>query len=361
MLEHIISTFAGGVAIVSHDRYLLDLITDSILELERRSVVPWQGNYSEYVIQKEVAVASQIRHYQAQQKEIKRLETSAQRLLTWGAVFDNPKLITRGKSILKRVERIERIEAPAVNDETMDLSLEYQRGSEKVLELNEVSYTFSDTRYRLIDRADLLVWKGERVAIVGPNGAGKSLLLSLIRRRLQPTSGSLKIGPSTKIGFYDQEHRNLDYQLNLVDTIRRDHVRSEESAIAFLRKFQFGYRQCLDPVGALSGGERSRLQMALLMLQQPNFLVLDEPTNNLDIQQAEVLEDVLLGFAGAILVVSHDRYFVDRLADRIVLLEDGILRDYAGTYGAYLTGLAQRNKPHRHQLGDPQRQPARKS
>ena len=344
LLERIIGAFGGGVAIVSHDRYLLDLIVDSIIELERRKVFAWPGNYSEYVIQKEVAVASQARHYQAQQKEIKRLEESAKRLLTWGAVFDNPKFITRGKSILKRIDRIDRIDAPVTDSETMDLTLQYRRGSEKVLELTNVSFTFSDTGVQLFDRADLLVWKGERVAIVGPNGAGKSLLLNLIRGQLQPTGGTIKLGPSLKLGFYDQEHRNLDYRLNLVDTVRRDHSMTEATAVSFLRKFQFGYRQCLDPVGALSGGERSRLQMALMMLQQPNFLVLDEPTNNLDIQSAEILEEVLLGFAGAILMVSHDRYFLDRLADRVVVLQNGTLREFRGTFGDYLTNLARSRK-----------------
>ena len=344
LLERIIGAFGGGVAIVSHDRYLLDLIVDSIIELERRKVFPWPGNYSEYVIQKEIAVASQARQYQAQQKEIKRLEESAQRLLTWGSVFDNPKFITRGKSILKRIDRIDRIDAPVTDVETMDLSLEYRRGSEKVLEMTDVSYTFPDTGFRLFDRADLLVWKGERVAIVGPNGAGKSLLLSLIRGHLQPTGGSIKLGPGLKVGFYDQEHRNLDYRLSLVDTVRRGHSMTEATTVSFLRKFQFGYRQCLDPVGALSGGERSRLQMALMMLQQPNFLILDEPTNNLDIQSAEILEEVLLGFAGAILVVSHDRYFLDRLVDRVVVLQDGVLREYQGAFGDYLTSLARRRQ-----------------
>ena len=155
LLERIIGAFDGGVAIVSHDRYLLDLIIDSIIELERRKVFSWPGNYSEYVIQKEVAVASQARHYQAQQKEIKRLEESAKRLLTWGAVFDNPKFITRGKSILKRIDRIDRIDAPVTDSETMDLALQYRRGSEKVLELTNVSFTFPDTGVRLFDRADL--------------------------------------------------------------------------------------------------------------------------------------------------------------------------------------------------------------
>lgn len=339
LLERVVGRFDGGVVVISHDRFLLDIIADRIIEMERGRALSWTGNYSEYALQKELAVARQQQRYQAQQKEIQRLEESAARLMHWGSVFDNPKFIRRARSMQKRIDRIERIEDPVIDARPMQLALANRRSSEKVLDIRHVAMWFEDGDF-LLDDINLLVWRGERVGLVGPNGAGKSVLLSLILGQRTPMEGEIVLGPSVVPGFYDQEHRNLDYRLTLIETIRRHQCMDESSAVNFLRRFQFEYRQCLDPVGSLSGGERSRLQMALLMLRKPNFLLLDEPTNNLDIMSAEVLEEALTEFTGAMLIVSHDRYFLDRLVDRIVVMEEGTLREYRGTLADYLTALA---------------------
>ncbi len=336
LLERIVDEFAGGVVIVSHDRYLLDFIADSILEMESRKAIVWPGNYSEYVVQKEIAVNRQRRQFQAQQKEIQRLEASMARLMYWGSVFDNPKFISRAKSMQKRIDRIDRIEEPLENAESMRLALANRRSSQKVLVLQDVSLRFPDATEDLLQDLELTIWRGERVGLVGPNGAGKSVLLQLIRGERAPTTGRVILGPNVTVGFYDQEHRNLDYNKTLVESVRHHHKLDEATVVSFLRTFQFSYRQCQERVQSLSGGERSRFQMALLMLRKPSFLMLDEPTNNLDIESAEVLEEALLGFQGAMLLVSHDRYFLDRLVDRVVVLADHRLQEYRGTFTEYL-------------------------
>lgn len=340
LLERLIGRFEGGAVVISHDRFLLDIVADQILEVEGGKVTPWKGNYSEYVLQKEIAVARQAQKFQAQQKEIRRLEASAARLMHWGSVFDNPKFIRRGQSMQKRMERMERMEKPVTEARAMRLDLPPRRSSAKVVDMRQVSLAFDEADAPLLRDLDLLIWKGERVGLVGPNGSGKTVLLSLVQGQRRPTSGEIILGPSVVPGFYDQEHRNLDYALTLIETVRQKRRLDEAAAVNFLGAFQFGYRICKGKVGALSGGERSRLQMALLMLDEPNFLLLDEPTNNLDIRSAEVLEEALTAFAGAMLIVSHDRYFLERIANRIVVLEEGRLREFRGSLADYLTRLA---------------------
>ncbi len=185
---------------------------------------------------------------------------------------------------------------------------------------------------------DLLVWQGERVGVIGPNGSGKSLLFRLILGGERPSGGLIKIGPSVKIGYYAQEHETLDYESTLIDTVRQVAPLSETGAVRFLGRFLFSYEQARGRVADLSGGERSRLQMALLMLSDANFLLLDEPTNNLDIASAEVLENAVAEFEGTVCVISHDRYFLDRVVERVVELDEGALREYLGGYSDYQAG-----------------------
>jgi ATP-binding cassette subfamily F protein 3 len=182
---------------------------------------------------------------------------------------------------------------------------------------------------------DLLVRHGERLGLIGDNGAGKSVLLRLILGRETPDAGEVHIGPSVKVGYYAQEHETLDDQKTLLDTVRLAGNLSEASAVALLIRYLFSYQQVTRKVGELSGGERSRLQLVLLVLSGANLLLLDEPTNNLDISSAEVLENALADFVGTVLVISHDRYFLDRTVSRIVLLENGKLKEYLGGYSDY--------------------------
>jgi ATP-binding cassette subfamily F protein 3 len=222
----------------------------------------------------------------------------------------------------------------------MNLQLDGWRGSDKVVEIIDLIKAFGDNL--ILAGVNLTLWHGQRVALVGPNGAGKSVLFRCITGQERPTDGLIKIGPSVKMGIYTQEHQSLDYSKNLVETVRNIKPMYEDQAIAFLGRFLFSYQKAkTQTVGSLSGGERSRLQMALLMLEEPNFLLLDEPTNNLDIQSAEVLEQALDNFNGTLFVISHDRYFLDKVVDKIVELkpEQGVLAEYLGGYTDYLDAI----------------------
>src|SRR5690606_10084693 len=209
-------------------------------------------------------------------------------------------------------------------------------GSTKALEIKNLAMAFGDDL--LFDDLNLLVRHGERVGLIGPNGAGKSVLFRLVLGELEPFAGEIKIGPSVRIGHYAQEHQTLEAWMRRtpVEFIQDVWPCSEGEAVNVLLRFLFTYRQTRQPIGELSGGERSRLQLAALMLTNPNLLLLDEPTNNLDILSAEALETALESFEGAALIISHDRYFLDRVVDRVVELRDGQLTGYEGGYTEYL-------------------------
>ncbi len=334
-LERTINTYHGAVVIVSHDRYLLDHVVDEIAELEAGRITTWPGTYSEYAFEKQMRLARQQQLYDVQQREIGRLQAAAKQLLMWGRQYDNVKFIKRGKAILGRIEKIDQIDRPVLEPKRMDLQINGWRGSNKVLEIVNLAKEFDPSQGYLFNQLNLLIRHGERVGLVGPNGAGKSVLLKLILGELPSDRGEIIVGPSIAIGYYAQQHETLNRDQTLIDLIRYAKECSEGAAVAFLLKFLFTYEQCRQRVGDLSGGERSRLQLALLMLSGANFLLLDEPTNNLDIASAEVLEETLQNFEGTVLCVSHDRYFLDRIAGRIVELDAGQLTDFAGGYSDY--------------------------
>ena len=183
---------------------------------------------------------------------------------------------------------------------------------------------------------DHTIWHGERVGLIGPNGSGKSVLLRMILSQEPVDNGEIILGPSVKVGYYAQEHETLDFNQTLIDAVRYASNLSESSAVSFLIRYLFTYQQASQKIGELSGGERSRLQLALLVLSGANFLLLDEPTNNLDIASAEVLEAALSEFVGTVLVISHDRYFLDRTVDRLLVIESGKLVSHPGGYSDYL-------------------------
>ena len=217
----------------------------------------------------------------------------------------------------------------------MDFKVDGWRGSKKVVELTDVSMAFGDDP--VFFDVNFLLRHGERIGLIGPNGAGKSVLFKLILGQFEPTGGNVYIGPSIRVGYYSQEHQTLSQWLDKtpLDLIRNIQNSSESNAVTFLLKMAFKYEQVRQPVRTLSGGERSRLQLALVMLQQPNLLLLDEPTNNLDIPSVEVLEEALDEFEGTVLTISHDRYFLDRVVERVIELNDGELTEYLGGYTDY--------------------------
>ena len=338
-LERFILNYRGSVVIISHDRYLLDEVASQTIELKRGKLTVYHGNYSYYLNERQARRLRQQQQYVTQQKEIARIEAMIERFESWAKqVLSRKHMLAarqRRRMLEKMEERGEIIEK--VSDQRlMDFKVDGWRGSKKVLELKRVSMAFADDPLFL--DASALLRHGERVGLIGPNGAGKTVLLKLILGDLQPAAGDIVVGPSIRIGFYSQEHQTLDAWLaqTPLDLIRNMQNSSESNAVNFLLRMAFSYEQTRQQIRTLSGGERSRLQLARVMLQQPNLLLLDEPTNNLDIASVEVLEDALDDFNGTVLIVSHDRYFLDQTVDRLIEIRDGELSEYVGGYTEYL-------------------------
>lgn len=337
LLQKLIEDFPGSVLIVSHDRYFLDMVVDEIVEVDNGQITQFKGSYSEYIFEKKRQLEKQAQTFQTQQKEITRLEQAAKRLLMWGKVYDNAKFYKRGKNILNRIERMDKIDKPELEKDRIEIQLGGWRGSQKVLEINSLNKSFSDSQgtHHVLRNIDLLLRYGDRIGMIGANGVGKSLLIRLILGDIKAENGTVYIGPSVKTGYYAQEFETLDPKLTLLETICKAGNFSENRGVAFLKKFLFTYEQRDMCVDDLSGGERARLQIALITLSGANFLLLDEPTNHLDIPSCEVLEDALLDFDGTIFAVSHDRYFLDRIANQIVELHGNGTQDYSGNYSDY--------------------------
>ncbi len=330
-LERLIADYPGAIVIISHDRYMLDAVVTHIAEIEDGKLTAFLGDYTAFIVDKEERLARQEELYQIQQRRIARLEAAFKRYKLWTQVSD--KFASRMRATQSKIDRIERIERPVLERKRMGLELNGWRGSKKVLELVGLRKAFGSVR--LLLEVNLLLRHGERVGLIGANGVGKSVLLRTIIGQVPPDAGEVKIGPSVKLGYYAQEQETLNFEQTPLEAVRRAARITEEAGVAFLKRYLFSYQQTSQKIGRLSGGERSRLQLALLVLSQVNFLLLDEPTNNLDIASAEVLENALADFEGTVLVISHDRYFLDRTVGRIVELEAGMLTEYLGGYSDY--------------------------
>ena len=346
-LERLIVSYPGTVVIVSHDRYLLDVVSDAIAELEvagqhrgRSQLTVFPGNYSEYAFEKRMALERQHRNYELQQREIGRLETSIERLKVFSRGGANEKFVRRWQSMQKRLDKVDRLERSIMDPRRMKIRLDAERGSTRVVETIGVKKTFGSNE--VLRGADLLVLHGERVGIVGANGSGKSVLFRLILGQDEPDAGRVKVGPSNTIASYAQEHETLDMNRTAIEEIRHTTRISEGEAVNHLGRFLFSYELALKPVRDLSGGQKSRLQLAKLMLQKANVLLLDEPTNNLDIASAEVLEEALIEYDGTLVMISHDRYFLERVANRIVELAQGRLTSFDDGYPQYAAARAER-------------------
>jgi len=354
-VEKLVRSYPGAVVIVSHDRYLLDQTIDRIAELDRGQITVWPGTYSAYAVNKQLAALRQEQLYRAQQKRIAQIEAAIKRFEEAAAFTQNERHARQARHRHKMLERMDKIERTQ-EASRMRLELGGWRGSNKVLDVQRVDKWFEDEATGelrvVLEGINLQVWHGERVGLVGPNGAGKSVLFRCILgasnleidaagagpRPLteQPDGGVIRLGPSVKIGYYAQQHETLHSEWTLLQEVRDVKPMYETDAVAFLQRFLFDYYASQKFVRHLSGGERSRLQLAKLMLSDVNFLMLDEPTNNLDIPAAEVLEGALEEFNGTVLVISHDRYFLDRIVDRVVVLGEGPAREIIGGYSDYM-------------------------
>jgi ATP-binding cassette, subfamily F, member 3 len=342
-LERIINAFDGCVVIISHDRYLLDEVATHIAELENGRLTLYPGSYTAYANERALRRLRQQQMYLAQQKEIARIEAAIARFKLWASLVVNERHIKQARSRRKMLDKMDKVER--VNEQRrMTLNLSGWRGSNKVIEFVDVVRMLENGRF-IFDGLNATLWHGDRVGLVGTNGAGKSMLLKQILSPEGVDDGRIIIGPSSKIGYYAQEHDTLNYERDLITEIRQAAPLSREAAVAFLHKFLYSYEQMQHPISKLSGGERSRLQLAKLVLERPNLLILDEPTNNLDIASIEVLEQTLEEFEGTMLVVSHDRYFLDQTVDRILALEEGLFSEFSGGYTDYLAALSEGDIP----------------
>ena len=331
LLERLLATFDGAAVAVSHDRYLLDETVSQIAELDRGRIRMWPGNYSAYTLARELELQRQQQQYVTQQKEIERLEEAIRRFKLWASWVPDQRNIRQARNKQRQIDSMEKVERPVLERRKIALRLHpHVRGGQRVFELRHVGVRFGEDV--VLADVELTVVHGERVGFVGANGAGKSVLLKTVVGELEPTEGEVWVGPSIRIGYLAQDQETLDPESSPLDTVRLAHRCSEGEAVSLLMKFLFPYEQVRRANKLLSGGERTRLQLLLLMLAEPNLLVLDEPTNHLDIDSVEALEAALEEFPGTVCVISHDRYFLDRIVDRIVEVDGGEARSFEGGY-----------------------------
>lgn len=332
-LEGFLKNYDGAILVVSHDQYFLDHLATQIFELQFGNLTSFKGNYSAYVMQRQQRDKDLEAAYEKQQAEIKKDEEFIQKNLVRATTTK------RAQSRRKKLEKIERLTPPKhKNKVKIHFNSERPSGKE-VLIFNDLTIGYPDKT--MVSNISFQINKGDRVAIIGPNGIGKSTLLKTIMKKLQPKSGSIKYGASLDIGYYDQELQGLDPTKNVLDTVWDRHKTMPERDVrSLLASFLFTAKDIDKTVGQLSGGQKARLTLTVLSLEHDNFLLMDEPTNHLDIEAKEVLEKALKDFDGTFLFVSHDRYFINELANKIVSVRDGHAQIYNGNYSYYLNEKA---------------------
>ncbi len=339
-LETYLLSWKGAMVIVAHDRYFLDKIVSRTIEMAFGRIEEYPGNYTKYLSLREERMERQLREYEAQQAHIAHTEEFIRRYKAGQRSKE-----ARGRQ--KLLDRLERVERP---QDFPELHFEFTQVTDSglvVISTNKLAVGYGGGSRRdpqrsgepttLVHVADLELLRGDRVGFIGPNGAGKTTVLRTLIGELPPISGHATIGHNVRVGYYSQTHAGLNYERTILDEIRQISVLSEEGARSFLGRFLFSGDDVFKPIGALSGGERSRVALAKLTLQGSNLLILDEPTNHLDLQSRQFLEEVLSEFDGTLLFVSHDRYFIDSLATKVWAIEDGVLIPYMGNYTDYRT------------------------
>ncbi len=331
-LETYLLNYKGAVIIVSHDRFFLDRIATKVIEIDHSRATTFSGNYSAYAVKKEQLRVAAMNAYLNQQREIKHQEEVIEKLKS----FNREKSIKRAESREKMLDKIEVLEKPTEVRTDMHLTLTPRRLSgNDVLTVEDLGKSFGS--HLLFSHVSFEIKRGEHVAIIGDNGTGKTTLLKILNQMVPPDSGSFKTGSNVEIGYYDQEHHVLHVEKTLFEEISDDYPTLTNTEIRnCLAAFLFTGDDVFKKISALSGGERGRVSLAKLMLSNANFLILDEPTNHLDIASKEILEDALNSYEGTVLYVSHDRYFINRTAHRILDLTGHQFVNYGGNYDYYL-------------------------
>ena len=331
-LEKVLKRYDGAVLLVSHDRYFLDKIVTKVIDLERGKARMYQGNYTEYVEKKKMIREAERKAYENQQAEIKHQEAVIEKLKQ----FNREKSIKRAESREKLLSKVERLEQPEdLQNEMRLLFMPREASGNDVLIAKDLGKSFDGKR--LFSHGTFSIQRGEHVAVIGDNGTGKTTLLKILNGLIQADEGEFRLGSKVKIAYYDQEHAVLHMEKTLFDEIQDTYPDMNNTRVRnVLAAFLFTGDDVYKRVGDLSGGERGRVSLAKLMLSDANFLILDEPTNHLDIQGKEVLEEAIRNYEGTVLYVSHDRYFINRTATRIMELFSNRFDNYIGNYDYYL-------------------------
>lgn len=331
-LETFLNNYPGAVIIVSHDRYFLDRIVNHVIEIENHKTYSYKGNYTDFAEKKAVIRDAELKHYYNQQKEIKHQEQVIEKLKS----FNREKSVKRAESREKMLNKMERIDKPVFTDSEMHLKLTPQVISgNDVLDVSNLKKSFGSNT--LFENLSFNIKRGEKVAVIGNNGTGKTTILKIINGIINADCGEIKIGSKVNIGYYDQEHHVLTMENTLFEEISDTYPEMTNTEIRnVLAAFLFTGDDVFKKIESLSGGERGRLSLAKLMLSKANFLILDEPTNHLDITSKEILENALNNYDGTVLYVSHDRYFINKTATRILDLKNCQLVNYIGNYDYYL-------------------------
>ena len=331
-LEEYLDKFKGTVLAVSHDRWFLDRVVDRVIEIQEGKAEFYSGNYSFYVVEKERRYQEKLKQYEKEQAKIQQLEKAAEQLRIW-AYSGNDKIFKRAQSMEKRIERMRTTDRPT-RERKMEVRFgEREFRGDEVLTIKGLSKSFGQRA--LFSGVDLEVVGGERIALLGDNGTGKSTLIKILMGEEGPDEGKIRMGPTVKIGYLPQIIHFDHPERSLLDTMLYELDCTSQTARNRLASFKFRGEDVFKPVSALSGGEQSRLRLCMLMDEKINLLILDEPTNHLDIQSREWIEEAVEEYEGNLLFVSHDRYFIDRFATRVWVLEDGQVTDFRGSYGEY--------------------------
>ncbi|MFW6265041.1 MAG: ribosomal protection-like ABC-F family protein [Bacillota bacterium] len=333
-LEDYLNEYSGTVIIISHDRYFLDQVVDRIVEINNGKEDIYHGNYSYFLKERKLRHQQLMHAYENQQKKIKQMEESIKRLHQWGRQADNEKFFKRAKSMQKSLDKIERLDKPILDGKQMSLDLSVnERSGNEVLHIENLSKSFD--KQKVLQNLNMDIYWQEKLALIGRNGTGKTTLIKIVLDNLEADSGFAKLGANVKVGYYSQEFEGFRADDDLITALRRECYMSTEEARNALAAFLFTEDEVFKLVSDLSGGEKSRLRLLQLMNGDYNFLVLDEPTNHLDLPSREILEETIREYPGTVLIVSHDRYFLNKVVDYIYELEEGQLFKYYGDYDYY--------------------------
>jgi len=330
-LEETLKKYRGTVLVISHDRYFLNAVCDCMAELSMKRLTQYQGNYDRFAVQRQANLERQLKEYKLQQAEIARQEAIIARY----RMYNREKSIKAAESREKRLEKLERIEKPMSEQKVRFNFTARRRTGDDVLMVKDLKKGFEGRT--LFEHLDLHLRAGDRVAVIGPNGVGKTTLLNIIAGQLQQDAGTVAFGSNIDLGYYDQQQAQLHPEKTVLDELWDDFPRLEADRIrGVLALFLLTGEDVFQTVGTLSGGERGRVALAKLMLKQDNVLLLDEPTNHLDMDSREVLEAALDDFEGTILTVSHDRYFINKVATKVIEMSPDGAVEYLGNYDDYL-------------------------